>query len=350
MDHATWTTQLRQRFQRFMKTQCGEFCRVESLAAMAEGHAGLTFAVDVAQQPGEPCASYVLKVAPVGVKRRGNTDVFRQVPLLRALSACGLPVPRVLWASASERELGTPFLVMERLPGRTFVCWEPHRAFARDPESVRPLWLQAARLLAEVHRFDWQARLPRWERPRDLPEELERWEPVLAHAQHPHWIEAGHALAGRLLRSMPRTSAVGLVHGDYQPGNILYHQRGIVGLVDWELAFVGPQGLDVGWLLMMSDPDSWAPNWQPFAPVSATELIQAYRDAGGLAAANSRWFHALANYRMGAIACLNVKLHRTGKRPDALWERFAPSIDYLFTRGMQLLGGSEAVQQAGDSE
>jgi hypothetical protein len=45
----------------------------------------------------------------------------------------------------------------------------------------------------------------------------------------------------------------------------------------------------------------------------------------------------MANYRMGSIACLNVKLHRTGKRHDPMWERFAPSIATLFSRGLSLI-------------
>lgn len=333
-----------------MVAQYGPSCLIENLATMEDGHAGLTFGMDVAWAAGKRRARYVLKVAPVGVKRRGNTDVFRQVPLLCALQARGLPVPRIVWASADEQELGTPFLIMERLPGRTFVCWEPHPSFPRDPGTVRPLWLQGARLLAKVHRFDWQAHLAGWEKPRGLSDELGKWRSILAHAQNVRWLEAGDELAARLRRSMPADNTIGLVHGDYQPGNILYHKGEISGLVDWELAFIGPQGVDVGWLLMMSDSDSWAPNWRPIAPVPDSELIQAYIDTGGPAAANSRWFHALANYRMGAIACLNVKLHRSGKRPDELWERFAPSIDCLFRRGMELLESSDTLRNVGDCQ
>jgi hypothetical protein len=48
------------------------------------------------------------------------------------------------------------------------------------------------------------------------------------------------------------------------------------------------------------------------------------------------WYQALSQYRLGSIACLNVKLHRTGKRRDELWERFAPSIPFLFARGIEL--------------
>ena len=107
-------------------------------------------------------------------------------------------------------------------------------------------------------------------------------------------------------------------------------------LIDWELASIGSQGLDVGWLLMMSDGEAWDPSWRPVAPVSRDDLIDAYREAGGPALFDIEWYQALAHYRLGAIACLNVKLHRTGKRPDSLWERFAPSISTLFARGIEL--------------
>jgi hypothetical protein len=68
----------------------------------------------------------------------------------------------------------------------------------------------------------------------------------------------------------------------------------------------------------------------------AEEIVGAYRAAGGPAWRHLEWHQALAHYRLGSIACLNVKLHRTGKRVDPLWERFAPSISSLFGRGLEL--------------
>ncbi|HEX9843585.1 MAG TPA: hypothetical protein VGC20_12585 [bacterium] len=41
--------------------------------------------------------------------------------------------------------------------------------------------------------------------------------------------------------------------------------------------------------------------------------------------------------RFGVIGCLNVKLHRKGQRHDPMWERFAPSIPFLFGRAAALL-------------
>ena len=100
---------------------------------------------------------YVLKLAPSNVTRRGNTDVYRQAPLLRALHRAGLPVPAVPWASPDEALLGSPFIIMERLPGRVFLVWEPHGSFPRPRSFCAEIWLQAARLLAQLHRIDWRA-------------------------------------------------------------------------------------------------------------------------------------------------------------------------------------------------
>lgn len=327
---------LRERLQRMIETELRTGARVANLAVMEDGHAGLTFGFDLSS-PAGGSAGYVLKLAPAGVARRGNTDVYRQAPLLRALKASGLPVPQVPWASANDDMLGAPFIVMERLPGRVFVPWEPHPSFSREPAVTRELWLQAARLLAQIHRIDWRTTLAGWEAPQPLQVEVARWASVLRHAQEQAWLDAGTELGGRLAAHIPDGHPLGLVHGDFQPGNILYQDGEACGIIDWELASIGAQGLDIGWLSMMSDPNAWHPGWRPVCPVEPSELVDAYRSAGGEAYRHAAWYQALAHYRLGSIACLNVKLHRTGKRVDALWERFAPSIGCLFARGIELL-------------
>lgn len=334
----TATTSVADRLQRMIESELGAGTRVINFGSMEDGHAGLTFGFDVVGPSGAPVGSYVLKIPPAGVARRGNTDVFRQAPLLRALKGCGLPVPEIPWASPDEDQLGTPFLVMERMPGRVFLVWEPHASFSRDEMQLREIWLQAAQVLAQVHRVDWQQALPNWEKPRPLQEELDRWSHILRHAEEPGWHAAGTELGALLASKMPDGEPIGVVHGDFQPGNILYENGRAGGLIDWELASIGSQGLDLGWVLMMSDAQAWHPSWRPVAPVLAEDLIAAYRNAGGPAYHNMEWYQALAHYRLGSIACLNVKLHRTGKRPDALWERFAPSIALLFARGIELAG------------
>ena len=326
------------RLNRFIETECGAGRRVIDLRPMEDGHAGLTFGFDVVvKDASERLGSYVLKVAPAGVARRGNTDVYRQAPLLRNLGKAGMPVPAVPWASPGEDLLGTPFIIMERLPGRIFFVWQPHASFPRETAAVGALWLQAAQILAHLHQVDWQMVLPDWERPRAVRDELNTWVPLLRHAETSALAGEGAELHRLLAAHIPDERPIGIVHGDFQPGNILYVDGKANAVIDWELASIGAQGLDVGWLMMSADGRAWPPTCRPVAPVSCTDLLDAYRLAGGPALGNIDWYQALAQFRLGAIACLNVKLHRSGRRPDRFWERMAPAISVLFARGIELL-------------
>lgn len=322
-----------------VRENAGADAQVNDVVVMEDGHAGLTFGFEV-QTPDGACVPYVLKLAPVGVPHRGSTDVYRQAALLRALHVAGLPAPRVPWASPDDAALGTPFIIMERLPGRTFVIWEPHASFSPDPDFIRSLWLQSAQALARFHQLDWKTSLQDWETPSTLSTELARWTRLLRHAPDPEWAASGTRLAAELVAAVPPERAVGLVHGDFQPGNVLFDQGRLVGVIDWDLAGIGAQGIDVGWMLMMIDPHAWAAGWKPVAPLTRDELLAAYRNANGTALQDLEWYQAFAHFRMAAIACLNVKLHRNGRRPDALWERFAPSISMMLSRAGQLLSAS----------
>jgi aminoglycoside phosphotransferase (APT) family kinase protein len=332
---------IRHRLVRYLESKLGAGCTVEDFEPMTDGHAGLTFGFTVCGEPDASPRRYILKVGPPGVTRRGSTDVYRQAVPLRALRAAGLLVPAVPWAESEETVLGVPFLVMERLRGRTFVMWEPHTSFATDAVAVRPLWLDAAVALAGIHSFDWQEPLQNWEPPAALTTELERWGSLLRHASETSWLASGQRLARRLASDVPRDPLTALVHGDFHPGNVLYEGGRLNGIIDWDLVGIGAIGTDVGWLLMMSDPSAWSDTWQPISHVSRHELLSAYRAAGGPVIADLHWFQAFSQFRMGAIACLNVKLHRNGRRPDPLWDRFASSIPTLFAYGEDLLADRE---------
>jgi aminoglycoside phosphotransferase (APT) family kinase protein len=333
----TTTDALRERLTSFVAARFPAGSRLAGVDIMEDGHAGLTFGFSVVP-PGGTAApqAFVIKLAPSGVRRSGNTDVYRQAPLLEALHRAGLPVPPVSFAAPDEAEFGVPYIVMPRLPGRTFVIWEPHASFAAD--IVPSLWRQTATALAAIHAFDWRAQLPAWEAPRPLAGELGRWDRIMRQAPDPAWIALGERLGAALAAAVPADGPAGIVHGDYQPGNALFDGGRLVAILDWELAGIGDQRIDLGWLSMMADPPGWADGWQPVAPVPPAELVALYEAASGRPAGDVRWFHAFANYRMGSIGCLNVKLHRKGQRPDPLWERFAGSIPTLFRRGLDLLG------------
>lgn len=315
------------------------------------GNAGLSFGFDVViddqrAAPGFDALSangriaLVVRLAPPGVRRSGNTDVLRQVPLLDALRTSGVPVAAVMWSSPDESWFGTDAVVQERLDALPLHMTEPSLSVVTDDRDVSRFVREAVSALASIHAVDWQKLLPGWEVPRSATDELSHWQALLRRCEEPSWVHAGDHLVQALKRSQPATLQTGLLHGDFQTNNVLYGEDGgLRAVVDWELAGIGPQLLDLGWLAMFCDIDSWA---EPYAGqmrvrVPPVELRGLYEEATGRPTEGFAWHQAFACYRFAAIAAFNIRLHRTGKRPDPAWEDKVSSVPRLFARGLELI-------------
>lgn len=310
--------------------------KVRNLRIMPDGHAGTTFGFEL-ETPHGALDRYILKKAPEGVPRSGSTDIFRQARLLRALHSAGFPAPDVPWAAAGDIPFGAPFIVMQRLPGRSLIVWDPAPDVLAAFDDPATIWTATARLMGALHRFDWQAALDGWEAPTGLQAELDRWTRLLRHMEDDTQRTMAVSLSGRLRATLPADAPIGLVHGDLQPGNVLFEDGRATGLIDWDLAAVAPLGLDVGWLLMIADPRCWTPAWSPVAPPTRDMLIETYRQAGGAALADIDWYEAFAAFRMAAITGLNLKLHRDGRRHDPVWEYFGAALPSLLAGARTLL-------------
>jgi len=110
-------------------------------------------------------------------------------------------------------------------------------------------------------------------------------------------------------------------------------------VLDWEISGIGAQLVDLGWLLMMNDPQSWHDGAGLAGVPPFEDLVTRYATATDrpVTMSDVAFHRALSGYRFGAISCLNVMLHRTGKRHDPEWERIALSVPALFGRASELL-------------
>jgi len=330
----------------------GPEASVDAVSPMP-GNAGISFGFDVtapergAGSDQAPVVErLVIRVPPAGVRQKGNTDVLRQVPLLQALAAEGVPVPAVRWWGDDERWFGVPYLIVERLPGRSLNIFAPDPTFFDlSVTGVRSLFRQAVEALVATHRLDWRTRLPGWDEPRDLEAEIRYWEPILAKGDDDEWIAAGHDLRDALLASRPPDPEPGVIHGDFYNNNWVVDESGrLRAVVDWEISAIGPSLLDLGWLCMMYDPESWGPTlreqlgWAP--PVD--EIVALYEEASGAAVPDIAWYRALAGFRLSAITSLNVRLQRTGRRPpDPVWDVMAEAYPYRVGQARRLAGGGK---------
>ena len=266
---------LQPRVERWAADTLGAGVTVVGLEAMP-GHAGLSFGFRVLDPSGRCLEDLVMRMPPKGVRRHGNTDVLRQVPLLEALRAAGVPVAEVRYWSDDERWFEVPFFTVGRLPGSTYSVREPDPSIT--PEAV---FTQAVEALAAVHTFDWQRRLPSWEPIRDLADEIRFWDPILVKAAEPQWVKLGEQTRDLLLATIPSSPTVGVFHGDFQTANILYSEGRLVAVIDWEISGMGAQLLDLGWLLMMNDPESWHDDGTPRSVPPFPLLVDTYATAAG---------------------------------------------------------------------
>lgn len=269
---------------------------VSSIVSMP-GHAGLSFGFDV-MSGSDRLASLVIRLAPPGVRRQGNTDVLRQAPLLRALAAEGFPVVDLLWASADESWFGTDAIVVRRLEARPLHINDPTPTAPIIGGAFKSYRRQAVATLARLHGFDWTQRLSTWGAPSTVDEELDYWARLVAKAPESEWRLAGCRLRAQLTESDPGSHRIGLFHGDYQPDNLLYDKRGIlVAVIDWEIAGVGATGMDLGWLSMMTDPTCWDSSYRSTMRViwDPDQLRQDYEEAVGVPLPHFDWYRAPPN-------------------------------------------------------
>ncbi len=327
---------------RWARHHYGPEAAVESVYPMP-GNAGISFGFDVVS-PGSAPEPLVIRIPPAGVRRKGNTDVLRQVPLLQALQAGGVPVATVRWWGEDEQWFGVPYLVVERLPGRSLNIFAPDdRFFDLSPPGIAGLFRQAVDALVATHRLDWRSTLANWDTPRSLTDEIGAWEPILTKGDDEAWVAQGLELRDVLLETRPADPDPGVIHGDFYNNNWVVDAEGrLRAVVDWEISAIGPSLLDLGWLCMMYDPESWGPSQRDrisWAPAVA-DIVTWYEEAAGRPVPDVDWYRALAGFRLAAITSLNVRLQRTGKRPpDPVWDIMAESYPYRVDRARRLAAG-----------
>ncbi|MFK7915681.1 MAG: phosphotransferase family protein [Pseudomonadales bacterium] len=141
--------------------------------------------------------------------------------LLATLHRAGMRVPRPLLLDVSAQLLPSPYLVMEMVPGTTQV----------PVAQLDSALAQMAQFLLSLHAQEIDSatrqRLP------------QREDPVAGALQYlpmtPAYEPARVAI--RNWRTSP--GAAELLHGDFWPGNILWHEGRLAAVIDWEDAAIG---------------------------------------------------------------------------------------------------------------
>lgn len=179
--------------------------------------------------------------------RARNPDIAHdEFLLLTALHAAGLPSPAPLDFDETGELLGGPGVVIEYIEGET--------DFA--PAHRDDYLQQFAAQLARIHRVDVSAHDLAF-----LPQQAETWARIIT--SRPERLDDS-LNEGRIRDALeaawpwPQCNPSRVLHGDYWPGNILWRDGRLVGIIDWEDAALGDpladlaiSRLDMLWALDM---------------------------------------------------------------------------------------------------
>jgi aminoglycoside phosphotransferase (APT) family kinase protein len=238
---------------------------------------------------------------------------YRVMQLVGETSSVPVPSPR--WIEPDADHIGAPFFVMDRLSGRvpadippyTFEGW----LFDATPVEQQMLQESSVGVLADLHaidpvanetgflvppdpgdtmlrrHFEGQRKLYDWAR-------RDRNHPILEAAFE--WLDS----------NWPADSGPDVIcWGDSRIGNIMYGEFTPVAVFDWEMATLGPRGLDVGWMTFMHTFfDEIARMLElPGLPnfMASDDVAVQYSARAGHTIENLDWYQTYAGLRHGII-------------------------------------------------
>jgi aminoglycoside phosphotransferase (APT) family kinase protein len=328
-------TDIAERLRALVQARTGDpAAAVESISTLP-GHAGQSYSFDLIAHGRRQ--KLVLRIAPEGVRIAGPADVVRQARILASLAGTSVPVPEIKWFEDESSNFKRPYFVASFVTGDKLALGE-HEF---PPDQQRLLARLTMQILAALHALPWDTRRSAWGEPFSLADEMARLDTLLDRPTLDSIIVKDAPRLRELMRStLPSNPRIGCVHGDLNWSNCLYENGRLNAIIDWELAQIGAVLLDLGWICLFSDRDTWIKQdlVPPHVP-HPDELVDTYREFATEPVSDSeaRWFRAFACYRFGVITAFNVMLHRRGKRVDPTWEDIALTGPRLFERGLELL-------------
>jgi aminoglycoside phosphotransferase (APT) family kinase protein len=273
-----------------------------------------------------------------------NTERLREFTILKALADTDVPAPRVYWIDTPGRWLGSPSVVMERMPGHCDYMVLNGSA----PSDVRLTLARAfIDLMTRVHAVDWQALGldSSLGQPNGEPSqhELAHWESEYRKAQLEPHPELDYILTW-LKRRAPKAEAIVLVHGDFKPGNALVEGDQITAKLDWETAHLGDPLEDLGWVTnpVRKREHQIPGHWE------RREIVAAYRELTGRTVRESDllWWNVFSCWKLSVIQLTAVAEFVAGR-----YNRVFQTPSWLYRPMFQMMetAKSEENEQSEDS-
>ncbi|WP_194837034.1 phosphotransferase family protein [Nocardia sp. XZ_19_369] len=225
-----------------------------------QGFASDTYLFDVEGIDGAEAPLGLVFRRPPEVPLFPDYDLRRQFVVMKRLAPTGIPVPTVRWIDTGTADLGSPYLIMDRIEGgRTPSDVPPYHEsgmyLAAAPHERTTMWWGCVDTMARLHQLDPAAlrldflRLPRFGN--HPVEEAVSYLDWAVHWAAPHIPDTIERAITWLRDNRYDPECLALCWGDSRLSNMLYDKDyAVIGALDWEVGHLGDPESDLAWLLL----------------------------------------------------------------------------------------------------
>ncbi len=254
-----------------------------------------------------PEVTYVLRKQPPGLLLASAHAVDREYRILSALSGTSVPVPEPYLFCDDRAIIGTPFYVMEALPGRVLA---ESTLPGLSPAERAAIYDSMNETLARIHQVDWQAAgLSDYGKAGSyFNRQIGRWSKQWQGSKMRDLLEIDRLIEW-LPRHIPDDDETTIAHGDYRLGNLIYHptEPRVIGVVDWELSTLGHPLADLAYncVLYHATPEEYGGllglEPRPAGIPSEADYVARYCERTGRATSMTPFHLAFALFRFAVI-------------------------------------------------
>jgi len=301
-----------------------EDVRVRNLSQISDGWETevYAFAVEVGEADDRVREDRILRVYPGNDAAEKSAHEFQ---VMKQLYATGYPVPEVLLLETEGAFLGKPFVIMERIVGRSMGAV----AEKASPEIRQELLARFCRMFVDLHALDWRPFAPdpslyETQEPSALfARLLSEWQ-AYVHSLHMRAFDPVFDWASERLPGVA-FGPPSLLHMDYHHYNVLVREDGAALVIDWGGAMVADYRIDLAWTLLLMSGYGWTD--------ARALILDGYERAAGRRVERIEYFDVVACTRrlVSILASLTVGAAELGMRPGAeAMMKNAAHIGYVY--------------------
>jgi aminoglycoside phosphotransferase (APT) family kinase protein len=293
----------------------------------------------------------VLRRPPEHPRPTSDNTMRREIAVLTTLAGTTVPHPALIAGCDDLDVLGVVFYLMEAVDGFN-PGTEVDPAYARDAGMRHRVGLSYTASLAKLGAVPWEgSALAAIRRPGSfLARQVPQFMRLLESYRHEHYVPESFPSVGMLAEWLeshrPPDTEPGIMHGDCHLNNVLLRRDTpeLAAFIDWEMCTVGDPLLDLGWLLVC-----WPDGPNPInagaelaalgGMASRTELLDAYRQAGGRPTDRLEWYVAMACFKLAIVIEGTWSRYLAGQASADAGERLHTSAQNLIELGTRVSRG-----------